>query len=57
MEEFGKRLRIAAAILAGFACGRLAASFSTDHAPEYFSAGFLLGLLATQGLLRLANRK
>jgi hypothetical protein len=53
VQEFGKRLRIALAILAGYGCGRLAAGYSDQHPSEYFSAGFLLGVVVTQGLLRI----
>jgi hypothetical protein len=53
MQEFGKRIRIALAILAGFACGRVAAAYFGHHPSEFFSAGFLFGVLATQGLFRL----
>ncbi|NJD06218.1 MAG: hypothetical protein FIA97_06935 [Methylococcaceae bacterium] len=53
MQEFGKRLRIALAILAGYGCGRLAAGFTEQHPSEFFSAGFLLGVLVTQGLLSI----
>jgi hypothetical protein len=50
-------VRIAVAIIAGYAIGRLAADHFEQHWSEVFSAGFLLGVLATQGILTLIVRR
>lgn len=56
MHEFYKRLRIAAALVAGFFCGKFAAAFFGHHAEAFFSAGFMLGVLITQGGFWLTDK-
>jgi hypothetical protein len=50
MKEFFQRARIAIAILVGFGLGKTLSLSFDQHPSEFFAGGFLLGVLATQGL-------
>ncbi len=52
-REILTRLKIGLSLLIGFIAGKLAAAWSEPHSSEFFSAGFLAGAIATQGVFRL----
>jgi hypothetical protein len=50
------RLKIGLALVVGYVTGTAAARYFGHHGSEFFSGGFLFGVLATQGLCRAIGK-
>lgn len=53
LTEFGKRLRIGLALVVGSLTGQWLAGHVEQHASEFFSGGFLFGVIVSQYLFKL----
>lgn len=53
LTEFGKRLRIGLAVVVGALTGQWLAGHVEHHVSEFFSGGFLFGVIVSQYLFKL----